>query len=338
MNPEELFEKLMHNKISREEFERLLDGFDDEDVRARYEVFLQNEFEKEVEKHFAEESGKVDSGHRKLKITKKYQPKRKRGKGGKNFPIAAVITVFIGLLFSALFIISQFKSGSATTQVAKSTITPQIISKTTPKGRKFRMTLEDGTFVHLNSVSSITYPNKFENGSRDIEIVGEAYFKVEKDLKRPFNIKVKDYIVQVLGTSFNVQAYEGEDDFAITVESGIVKVLLDEKGSNTALLEKDQKLIFNPTSNVTEIIDVIYEDEISWRNGMLKFDSTPLTDVVKTIDRWYGVNVILEGSGLENKTFTGTHQNKSLRAVIETITFATRTSYVIKDNHIIIKN
>ena len=107
MNPEELFEKLISNKISREEFELLLVGLDDEDVLARYEVYLQSEFEKEVENHLSVEN-ESKTPVKNLKVSKKYSPKKeKKIKPGGNYPIAAVIVLLIGFLFSVFFIVSQ---------------------------------------------------------------------------------------------------------------------------------------------------------------------------------------------------------------------------------------
>lgn len=341
MNPEELFEKLIKNEISREEFERLLEGLDDEDILARYEIYLQNQFEKEIDKHFSENESEKKEVKGNLKVTKKITPKKKdtiKKKRGRDYPLAAVIVLFVGILFSALFIISQNNASSEEVVVAKTTIDHEIISKTTPNGRKFRMTLDDGSFVHMNSASSIVYPNKFDAESRDIEIEGEVYFDIARDETRPFKIKVKDYYVEVLGTSFNIQAHEDEAEFAVSVESGSVKVKLNEDGSNTIILEKDQKLIFNPETNVTEIMDVVAKDALSWREGILKFDSTPMSKVEKIVQRWYGVNLIIEGESIRQKSISGTHKNKNIKSVIEALTFATNTSYSVKNNSIIIKN
>lgn len=340
MNPEQLFERLMKNQISRAEFDRLLDGLDDEDILARYEMYMQTQFEKEVEKHFSQKEESREETKSDLKVTKKYTSKKKTKTGSKNkrdFPLAAVLVIFIGLTFSILFILSQFNSGQEKKVVAKTTYTPQNITKSTPRGRKFRMNLDDGSFVHLNSVSTIIYPNKFADDYREIEMDGEAYFDIHRDESRPFIIKVKDYSVEVLGTSFNIEAYEGEDDFSITVESGTVKVNLDESGKNSTVLEKDQKLIYNPSTNVTEIFDVKSDTEISWRKGILRFDATPMAKVEKTIERWYGIDLVISNSGLYKKTLTGIHQNKSLKSVIESITYATGSGYTIKNNSIIIK-
>lgn len=339
MNPEQLFERLIKNQISRAEFDRLLNGLDDEDILARYEMYMQTHFEKEIEKHFSQKevpSGEVKSN---LKVTKKYSSKKKRTIGPKNkkdFPLAAVLVVFIGLTFSVLFIISQFNSTQGKPAIAKTAFTPQNITKSTPRGRKFRMNLDDGSFVHMNSVSTITYPNRFADDNREIEIEGEAYFDIQHEEFRPFTIKVKEYSVEVLGTSFNIEAYEGEDDFSITVESGTVKVNLGENGKNSTFLEKDQKLTYNPKTNVTEIIDVKPDTEISWRKGILRFDSTPLTKVEKTIERWYGIDLVISNSDLYTKTITGVHQNENLKSVIETLTYATGSEYTVKNNSIII--
>ena len=339
MNPEELFDKLIKNKISQDEFERLLEGMEDEDILARYEIFLQSQFEKEVEVHFSDENEPSTDQQSKLTISKKYTPKKKQKiskKGRNNFPVAAVLVLFVGLVFSVLFIVSQTNFDDSN-NISKTTITPEQITKTTPKGRKFRMTLEDGSFIHMNSVSKITYPNKFDGEEREIEIIGEAYFDINRDESRPFKIKVKDYSVEVLGTSFNVQAYEDEDDFSVTVESGTVKVMLDKEGKNTTILEKNQKLVFNPETNLTEIMDVDPDIDLSWRKGILKFNSTPIAKVEKILERWYGIDLVIDRE-IYKKAFTGTHQNENLKSVIESLTYATRTKYIVKGNSIIIKN
>ncbi len=340
MNPEELFEKLICNQISREEFELLLDGFDDEDIVARYEIYLQAQFEKEVEEHLLNSKENSEVAIPQLKVIKGYVKEKDsifKKKGRLDFPIAAVFVFLIGLIFSVLFIIAQFDKKSQTQELAKVDIFPQDILKSTPHGRKFRMTLEDGSFIHLNSASSVEYPNKFKDSSRDIKIHGEAYFNIQRDEARPFGIEVKKYKIEVLGTSFNIKAYDDEDDFSVTVESGSVKVILDEKSNNIAILEKDQKLIYNPETNVTEIINVSSEEELGWRKGILKFNKTPLASVEKTLERWYGIDLVINNQKLYNKTLTGIHQNKNINSVIEALTYATGSTYTIKNNTIILK-
>lgn len=339
MNPEILLDKLINNQISKEEFELLLEGIDDEDVRARYEIYLKEQFEKEVNESFSNQEEMISTlPHLTVtkSIKKAHRLDTKFSLTGK-YPIAAILILFVGMLFSVFFIISQMGNNNYDLKNAHISMEPQLITKTTPKGRMFRMNLEDGSFVHMNAVSSITYPNSFDKNERDIELKGEAFFDIKRDETRPFSIKVKDFKVQVLGTSFNIQAYDDEDDFSVTVASGTVKVLLDKEGVNSAVLEKNQKLIYNPKTNVTEIVDVESDDELNWREGILRFESTPMAKVEKMLERWYGIDVVVANADIYNKTITGIHKNENLKSVIEALTYATGTKYQVKGNSIILK-
>lgn len=339
MNPEELFKKLIQNKISREEFENLLEGFDDEEIVARYETYLLEQFEKEVETHFSDKATEGEKKTAQMKVTKNQGSKSAVKKGTKkrrDYPIAAVVVLFIGLTFSVLFIISQINKTKRSNSLTSAEIIPERITKSTPAGRRFKMTLQDGSFVHMNSVSRIVYPNVFEDDSREIEMKGEMYFDIHRDEKRPFKIKVKDYSIEVLGTSFGVKAYDDEDEFEVVVESGKVKVTLEE-GDNTVILEKDQKLIFNPKTNLTEIIEVESGRDLSWRTGTLSFDHTPMKEVERMVERWYGIDLVITDSSVYKKSLSGDHYNESLKSVLEVIKTATGTEYFVKGNSIILK-
>jgi len=334
INPEELFEKLMNNEISREEFDKLLDGLDDETVRAKYDRFLHEKFMEEMEHHF----GYVHEGNDSTDKTKKVKEhKEKKSKGNRQYPIAAVILAFIGITFSILFILNEINN-NRDLKVANQEDINELITKTTPNRRMFRMRLQDGSLVHLNAVSKISYPQEFTDEKREVEILGEAYFDIERDEARPFNISVKDYSVKVLGTSFNIQAYEDEQDFSVTVESGTVKVISNSDDFEDQILKKNQKLIFSPETNSTKIEVVDSEKELSWRKGILRFDSTPMAKVEKMLERWYGYDIIIEDEEIYENRLNGEHKNKNIKSVLESVTFATGTNYQIEDNSIIIKN
>lgn len=340
IDPEEIFEKLVNNEITREEFEILLDGLDDTEIRAKYDQYLKLKFEEELISHFADVKDEPDflvefPGFPRPESERQIIPEKKRKRA--HFSAAAVILILVGLTFSILFVISQFSINSKA-QEASSEIGPRILTKSTPNKRMFRMRLQDGSFVHLNAVSSISYPQEFDEKNREIEILGEAYFDIKRDEARPFKIKVKDYSVQVLGTSFNIKAYDDEEDFSVTVESGTVKVLLNQDDLEPVILTKGQKLIFSVETNEINVATVNSEDELSWRKGILRFNETSMADVEKMIERWYGVDLIIEDQSIYNKTLSGVHQNENLISVIESLTYLTKTNYLIKDNSIIIKN
>jgi len=334
INPEELFEKLMNNEISRQEFEDLLEGLDDNAVRAKYDHFLQEKFKEEMELHFgAEREEEISKKEHQDNTTKQHKAFR----GNKQYPIAAVIIAFIGLTFTILFILNEIDN-SRNLEEASQKGQNELITKTTPNRRMFRMRLQDGSLVHLNAVSKISYPQEFTDEKREVEILGEAYFDIERDEARPFNISVKDYSVKVLGTSFNIQAYEDEQDFSVTVESGTVKVISNSDDFEDQILKKNQKLIFSPETNSTKIEVVDSEKELSWRKGILRFDSTPMAKVEKMLERWYGYDIIIEDEEIYENRLNGEHKNKNIKSVLESVTFATGTNYQIEDNSIIIKN
>lgn len=332
-SPEEILGKLINNRISREEFETLLAGLDDADVREQYEIYLQQKFEAEIDQHFKEEETS-----RKTIVTKIIKKKKSPLRGNKNiYSMAAVIVSLAGVMFAALFFISQYKIGK--NPIALSIPKSTTITKATPKGRMFRMNLDDGSFVQMNAASSITYPNYFEADKREISMEGEAYFNIARDEQRPFKIHSQDVDIEVLGTSFNVQAFPGDEDLTVTVESGIVRVRLKNKNQESVILEKGQKLVINKKGNLTEIVEVDPQLELSWRTGILRFDGTPLPKVAKMLERWYGIEVELrDEETLAKLMLTGLHKNENLKSVVQAITFATGTQYEINDNSLIIKN
>jgi hypothetical protein len=324
---------LIKNEISREEFEKLLDGMDDETVRAKYDRFLHKKFMEEMESHFGD-SKEINVTANSGKVKDKKQQKIK---GNRQYPIAAVLLAFIGITFSILFILNEINNNRNLDESNKKVLN-ELITKMTPNSRMFRMRLQDGSLVHLNAVSKISYPHEFNDGKREVEILGEAYFDVERDETRPFTIRVKDYSVQVLGTSFNIKAYEDEQDFSVTVESGTVKVISNSDDFEDKILKKNQKLVFSPETNSIKIENVNSEDELSWRNGVLRFNSTPMSKVEKMLERWYGYDIIIEDDEIYELKYTGNHKNESLKAVLESLIYATRTEYSIKDNSIMIDN
>lgn len=339
-NPEDLFEKLMNDEISREDFELLLEGLDDPSVLEKYDQYVQTRFEEEInfDVDVAEESMKSHDQAIKLPDVNKLENlKKKPAKNIKDFPIAASVILMIGIVFSVLFVISQFKPEDEANLTSVESILP-VITKSTPNRRMFRMRLDDGSFVHMNALSTISYPQQFDQGKREIEISGEAYFDIERDENRPFNIKVRDYEVKVLGTSFNIAAYPDEEEFTVSVESGSVQVSLKDETLEPVVLTKNQKLIYSPVTDKKKIIEMNIEDELSWRRGILRFDATPMSRVEKMLERWYGVDIEIQDSSIYSKTLSGVHQNENLRSVIEALTYATGTKYQISENKIIIKN
>ncbi len=335
MDSEKLFEKLINNEISRAEFEALLESLDDPQLVAKYDAYLESLFLQEIETSLKNSGSKSNPSQPLRKsFSKTYEPKTSSLK--KYYSIAATLLVLTSIGYYIMLVLpTNINENKEATLEDNSNA---LVIRNTPNKRMFRTRLADGSFVHLNAVSSISYPRKFNADKRAVEVIGEAYFDVKREENRPFTIKVKEYEVEVLGTSFNIRAYEDEETFSVTVETGSVSVAFENGTMDPVTLTRNQKLLFSQAENTMRILAVNPEHELSWRKGILRFDSTPLQTVEKMMERWYGVEVIIEDSDIYNKSLTGVHQNENIKSVLESLTFATGTSYTIKDNKIFIKN
>jgi len=164
---------------------------------------------------------------------------------------------------------------------------------TVPKGSKpMKLLLEDGSLVWLNVASSITYPTAFAGSERRVEITGEAYFEITKNKGKPFIVKKKndDAQVQVLGTHFNVNAYDDEAVLKVTLLEGAVDV---SKAGNHALLKPGQQaLISKEASRVLNNVDL--EEVMAWKNGRFYFDGADIKTVMRQVEKWYNVDVSYE--------------------------------------------
>ncbi|MCM5527728.1 FecR family protein [Parasegetibacter sp. NRK P23] len=162
---------------------------------------------------------------------------------------------------------------------------------TTPKGRQFNMTLADGTRVWLNAASSIRYPTVFSGKERRVEVSGEAYFEVAKNAAMPFKVQVKDVAeVEVLGTHFNLNAYENEASINTTLLEGSVKV----NGTIIRPGQQAQVMANSPETKVVQRADI--EQVMAWKNGIFRFQDADLKQVMKQLERWYDIEVKYEGA------------------------------------------
>ena len=169
----------------------------------------------------------------------------------------------------------------------------------TPRGGKYQIVLADGSKVWLNAASSLKFPASFTGKAREVTLTGEGYFEVAKNASMPFHVKVNNMMVEVLGTHFNVNAYEDESSVATTLLEGSVKIKKDvsAKSSSQSLvlipgdqaeLAKDGELKINHNANVQEVI--------AWKNDNFEFNNTPVTDIMRQVSRWYDVEIDYRGA------------------------------------------
>ena len=168
-----------------------------------------------------------------------------------------------------------------------------------PRGGEYQLMLSDGSKVQLNSMSSIRFPVQFAQDCRLVELEGEAYFEVSKT-GQPFIVQTKGMKIEVLGTSFNISAYANEE-YQTTLVSGSVKVQT-ENGSNRILKPSEQACI-TPGSNQINVRNVDTAFYTSWIHGKINFKDQRLDDIMKTLARWYDMDVVYENEATKELRF-----------------------------------
>jgi hypothetical protein len=171
----------------------------------------------------------------------------------------------------------------------------------TPRGGQYQLVLNDGSKVWLNSASSLSFPAVFSGKTREVEITGEAYFEVAKNAKMPFRVKVNNTVVEVLGTHFNVMAYNDETEMKTTLLEGSVKI---SNKDNSSILKPGQRALLKQSGRIAVNDDPDAQDAIAWKDGIFQFRDAGIETIMRQAARWYDVQVNFEGK-IPVKEFTG---------------------------------
>lgn len=173
-----------------------------------------------------------------------------------------------------------------------------------PYGKRSSIILSDGSKIWVNAGSKVTYPDKFTDKQREIYVEGEIYADIESDRNRPFIVKTKDINVKVLGTEFNVAAYNNDKTHSVILVEGSVQIL--SKNSK----DKDKKIILKPnqgffiSDNTSHIGRVDVSNYISWKNGYTSFRNEKLGIILNRLSKYYGVTITCDPE-VSNFRFSG---------------------------------
>lgn len=160
-----------------------------------------------------------------------------------------------------------------------------------PNGEQKQLVLSDGTSVTLNSGSLFIYPEKFSQDSRRVYLTGEAFFDVARNEKKPFTVHTGRLNVEVLGTSFNVEAYSEDSEITTTLKQGRVKVFAINQPEEVGVVMKpNEQVVYHVKSGKMDLTTVNADDYLSWTAGDLRFIERPLSEVMKVIGRKYDVS------------------------------------------------
>jgi transmembrane sensor len=162
----------------------------------------------------------------------------------------------------------------------------------TPRGGQYQIALADGTKVWLNASSSVRFPVEFNDAAREVEMTGEVYFEVAHDPSKPFRVKVQDNYISVLGTHFNVMAYDNEPSINTTLLEGAVRV---ENKKSSSRISPGQQARADASGSIKIIKDADVEEAIAWKSGFFQFKSADIKSIMHQVERWYDADINYEG-------------------------------------------
>lgn len=171
-----------------------------------------------------------------------------------------------------------------------------------PRGGEYLLVLEDGTKVWLNSESSLRYPVTFKGKERRVFLKGEAYFEVAHNERMPFIVESGATETRVLGTSFNIRAYADEACVYATLEEGSIRF---SSGEESVILKPDEQGRLDTQSGEMDKRQVDTKLHTGWREGRFVFKSQPLDEMMRTVARWYDVEVVFADDSLKHISFSG---------------------------------
>tara|TARA_R110002050_G_scaffold18218_9_gene53339 strand:- start:485 stop:1447 length:963 start_codon:yes stop_codon:yes gene_type:complete len=206
-----------------------------------------------------------------------------------------------------------------------------------PRGVRRKLTLADGSIIHLNGDSKVKINKQFST-NRKVFLEGEAFFEVAKDPDYPFVVVTDGLETSVLGTAFTVSAYKGKAQ-TVAVKEGKVKVkeASDQASKDDNFLIANEQLTYKPESGIGSKVKINPDLKFAWVNGKIIFNQTPINEVFLTLSNWYG----LESVELSDKNMkclvTGSYTRMTLEDIMESIKYATGIAYEINGKHLKVK-
>ena len=244
-------------------------------------------------------------------------------------PVVFKYAAAIMFIIATSLTIWQMRSG---TSPQKQLVMIQI---TTKAGERKTVILPDSSTVVLNSQSLLSYPEKFMGKERNVSLKGEAFFKVKKNPRKPFNVHSSEITTTVLGTSFNI--LEAEGDVTVTVATGKVKVMDTNKKDGVVLFPDEQVLFNTKTSEfILKKTDANYYS--GWSKGYIFFNNMKLEKAFTQLEKWYNVSIECNSPEISNRTIQSKYQNESLEFILKDMEFIFDLKYeYINDTSIVIK-
>ncbi|MGV8091961.1 MAG: FecR family protein [Mangrovibacterium sp.] len=266
---------------------------------------------------------KIDTDRDLLLVRKKLNGKRKLNNLFLNFQKVAAVLIIPLLLYTAWTIFGR--SGNDN----KSNI---IKSTETTFGIRSQIQLSDGTEVWLNSGSKLSYPEEFNGKSREVKLVGEAYFHVKSDREHPFYVDLDGHKIEVTGTSFNISNYPDDREISIYLEQGKVSLLMNTKEvqSQPVKLNEKEVVILNKAEKQYRIQKADGNKYLAWIDGKLVLKNDHINDVAVRLGRWFNAEVTFDDElSRSGYVFTATFKKESLEEALKLLSYSSPITYQI---------
>lgn len=210
-----------------------------------------------------------------------------------------------------------------------------MVERSNPVGQISEFILPDGSTVWLSAASTLEYPETFSEMERTVELNGEAFFEVQTDADRPFVVNSGPLTTSVLGTSFNITAYQDDPDMVVTLATGKVEVAV--QGSEQKLvLEPNQKVSYKTYSGLSDVSQIDARLARAWIQRELIFIREDFATIARTFERWYGVEFVFEDESLKDETFVYHFKELSLQNSMIVLKELAEFEYEIEEERVVI--
>ncbi len=203
-----------------------------------------------------------------------------------------------------------------------------------PDGKRTSILLSDGSRIWINSGSKVEFPPRFIGKERCIKVDGEIYIEVVHDADKPFRVQTSGFDVKVLGTKFGITAYSSSETANVILAEGAVVV--ESVGNRTVALSPSQLLTFGGgTFKIDNVDPYTY---ISWKDDLLYFNGTPISEVLQRLSQQYAVNISCSTSVAKEKLYGKLVLEEHIEDVLDNLSVISSISYTVKDNKIVVDN
>lgn len=234
-------------------------------------------------------------------------------------------------LFAAAFVVFlqlEFWGAGSDLDVPKQ---PEWVVKSNPPGQKSTVHLPDGSSLVLNSDSEVRFQRDFGKTQRDIYLNGESFFEVSPD-SLPFRVVSGELVTEALGTAFNIKAY-GEETVQVQLASGEVKVYKEEKADQPVYLVPGEEVLLG-ADQILQKREFDLDKAFRWKEGILFFNKTPYSELVLTLERWYGVQIKTTNPPARQMLISGEFRDTYLASVLESLGYAYGFTYRINNKEV----